>query len=277
MSVIAFASFAGSPGVSTAVLAAAVHWPRPVLVLEADIANVSSAMPGFFRANLTSDAGMHKLAYAQTRGLLNATNLIDPEFKLAIAVHELPTVTDVPIPALPDGHRMWVVPGFLGLQSVDGTQALWRRLPGLLSTLSESGIDVLVDLGRVGRDDVRSAIIDAADQLVVMANSTMVDLNRLHKRFQLPDMSVRTEGVGRAERMSLILVKSRHEPLAKRDFDKHILPVLAELPFDPDGAAVFSLGRQDPKPERNEYRQAIRRSLPALVNRSAQSAERMVG
>jgi hypothetical protein len=273
MSVIAFASFAGSPGVTTAVLAAAVHWPRPVLVIEADIANVSSTLPGFFRANLPSNVGLHKLAFAQSRGQLTGANLVDPEFNLSIPVHELPRVPAAPIPALPDGHRMWVVPGFPALQAIDGTQLLWRRLPSVLETLSRTGIDVLIDLSRVGRDDVRGQLLDQSDQLVIVSNGTMVDLNRLHKRFQLPDMAQRVDGAGRAERMSLLLVQSKYESVAAKDFDQHILPVVAELPFDADGAAVFSLGRPDPKPDRNAYRQAIRRALPNITARARLNEE----
>ena len=48
------------------------------------------------------------------------------------------------------------------------------------------------------------------------------------------------------------------------DFASNTLPVLATLPFDPQGAATFSVGRPDPKPNRNAYRQKIRSVIAGL-------------
>ena len=80
MAVIALASISGSPGVSTAALALGVHWPRPVVVIEADTNAVTSAMPGFFRSNLLPElGGIEKVQLAYSRGILTPEDLLDPD------------------------------------------------------------------------------------------------------------------------------------------------------------------------------------------------------
>lgn len=121
MAVIALTSISGSPGVSTAALALGVHWPRPVVVIEADTNAVTSAMPGFFRSNLLPElGGIEKVQLAYSRGILTLEDLLDPDRYLAIAVHELPPIDTAPIPALPPQHKMWVVPGFFHLGIAGG-------------------------------------------------------------------------------------------------------------------------------------------------------------
>lgn len=278
MAVIAFTSFAGSPGVSTAALAFAVHWPRPVVVLEADMNAVTSSMAGFFRSNLPPTAGgLDKIALAYSRGVLSGIDLLDPQRGLAIAVHELPAVEQMPIPTIPPEHRLWVVPGFFHLNIVDGVRGLWSNLPHLLRSLSEAGIDVLVDLSRLGREDIRLPLIDAADRVVVCASATMVDLNRIYRRIEVSDLAQRLDGVGRAEKFWLLLNDAIAEQIPTKDFAEHIMPVLASLPFDPAGAATFSLGKPDAKPARNNYRQAIRRAVALLDGRTYSDLDRRVG
>lgn len=277
MAVITFTSFAGSPGVSTAALAFAVNWPRPVILFEAETASVTSVMAGFFRSNLSPTAGgLDKVAVAYSRNVLTWEDLINPERGLSIAVHELPPVDQMPIPALPPGHRLWVVPGFFHLNIVEGVKGLWSRFPHLFRALSEAGIDVIVDLGRIARADIRLPILDQADRVIVCAASTMVDLNRLYRRIELPDLAERLEG-GRAEKYRLLLTESRAEAVSSSEFAEHVMPVLARVPFDPDGAATFSLGKPDTRPSRNTYRQAARRAAILLDEQTRNDLDRMVG
>lgn len=277
MAVIAFTSFAGSPGVSTAALAAAVHWPRPVILFEAETANVTSAMAGFFRSNLAPTAGgLDKVAVAYSRNVLTWQDLVDPESGLSIAVHDLPRVDQMPIPALPAGHRMWVVPGFFHLNIIEGVRGLWSRFPYLFRAVSEAGIDVIVDLGRLTREDIRLPVLDQADRVIVCATSTMVDLNRLYRRIEVPDLGERLQG-GREEKYRLLLTESPAEGISANEFAEHIMPVLATMPFDPEGAATFSLGKPDSRPNRNAYRQAARRAAILLDEQTRKDLDRKVG
>jgi hypothetical protein len=275
VSVLAFTSFAGSPGVTTAAFAFGVHWPRPVIVFEAETSNVTSSMAGFFRSNLRPDAGgLDKVAVAYARNALTWQDLVDPQRGLAIAVHELPEIAQTPIPSIPSSHRMWVVPGFYRLGIVDGVRGMWSRFPHLFRALSEAGFDVIVDLGRIAHEDIRLPILDGADRVLTFASSTMVDLNRIYRRTELPDLADRLEGVGRAEKYRLVLAGAPAESVPAASFNDHLMPVIAELPFDPEGAAVFSLGRPDAKPNRNSYRQAIRRAVSAVDEQSRSDLDR---
>lgn len=270
MAVIALTSLAGSPGVSTAALAFGVHWQRPVVVIEADTAGVTTAMPGFFRSNLLPDlGGLDKVQAAFSRGVLTPDDILDPNRYLAIAVHQLPPIPDMPIPGLPAGHQMWVVPGFYHLGLADGVSGLWGRLPQLLRSLSEAGIDVIIDLGRLARDDIRLPLLDTSDKVVIMAGSTMVDLNRIYRRLEISDLNQRVAAA--SERYLLLLVDAAAEQLPAADFSTKVMPVLGRVPFDPQGAATFSVGRPDLKPQRNVYRQAIRRVVADLELVTAKS------
>lgn len=260
MSVIVLASFAGAPGTTTAATGLAVHWPRPVVLFEADTASASSIMPGFLRSNLRpQDGGIEKIAMASAHSVLRREDVFDPTLHLSVAVHELPPIPAMPLPSLPAEHRLWIVPGFVHLNIVDGVRGLWGQLPNLLRSISEDGIDVIVDLGRINPDDARLAILDTADRVIICAHSTMVDLNRLYRRLELPDLSARVDVVNRGSRYALLLNEGPSEQLTPRDFAQHILPVVGALPHDPVGAATFSHGRPDPKPGRNRYRTAIRK------------------
>jgi hypothetical protein len=271
MAVVAFASVAGTAGSTATTLAAAVHWPRPVLALEADTSNVGTAMTGFFRSNLNSNAGMHQVVLAHSRGALGVDAILDPGFDISIAVHTLPPMPKMPIPSIPEGHRLWVIPGFRDLQAVQGTVGIWTRLPALFETLDERGIDVLVDLGRLGVNDRRLTIVDGADQVVLLASTTMNDLNRLHKRLRVEDLKDRIEGLG-ATKFSALLTRAPYEHVAPSYFTQ-ALPVLDTVDFDPEGASVFALGHEDPKPGRNRFRAGIRSAVNALAERIEQSTQ----
>lgn len=264
MSVVAFTACTGTPGVTTATLAAAVHWDRPVLVIEVDVSNVGAMMTGFFRGGLDVPAGMHQVSLAASRRALTAEALLDPDLGISIPVHALAPMRTMPIPALPAGHRMWVVPGYRDLAIIDGVHAIWQRLPALFASLHDRGIDVLLDLGRLTRDDARFPLLDAADQVLVLAATTMSDLNRLHKRVRLPDLEPR---VHRGNRYGLLLTRAPAESVAATEFARAVLPVVGTVPFDPLGAAVFAHGREDTRPARNAYRAGMRRVVLDLRHR----------
>lgn len=265
MSVFAFTACTGTPGVTTATLATAVHWDRPVLVIEADVSNVGAMMTGFFRGGLDLPAGMHQVSLATSRHALTAEALLDPDLGISIPVHALAPMRTMPIPALPAGHRMWVIPGYRDLAIIDGVHTLWQRLPALFASLHERGIDVLLDLGRLSRDDARFPLLDGADQVVVLAATTMTDLNRLHKRIRLPDLEPRVHRGG--NRYGLLLTRAPAEAVAPTEFAKAVLPLVGTVPFDPLGAAVFAHGREDTRPARNPYRAGLRRVVLNLRHR----------
>lgn len=156
MTVLAFASVKGSPGVTTAVLALAWVWPqatgRRVLVVDADMAG-SGILPGYLHAHPPTGGGLLAVAAARatdlTAALLQgATPLDDSGDRLLVA-----GVSD-PAQA----------------RAVDG---LWSRLGQACTGLHEDGIDVLVDTGRVGTVHAPTELWAAADVRVLVLASRL--------------------------------------------------------------------------------------------------------
>ncbi len=256
MAIIALTSLAGAPGVTTAATALAVHWPRPVLLLEADTSAVSTLMAGFFRSNLrTTDGGIEKLAFALARNALDTEDLLDGDYQIAIPVHDLPPIPDMPIPSIPDGHKLWVIPGFVNYAIVDGVRGLWNKLPRLLKRSRRRRHRRHHRPRPPGRRRPSSASSRRCDWVLVTASSSMIDLNRAYRRLELPDINQRARAFA-GDRYWTLLTSPAAEAVSTKEFGTHVLPVVSTLPHDPDGAAVFSHGRPDPKPNKNAYRRA---------------------
>lgn len=279
MSITVVASLAGSPGATTAATALAIHGPRPTLLIEADIHNVSSLMPGLLRSNFRpQDGGIEKMIAAATRGVFQRTDVFNPEYALSIAMHSYPPFAELPLPALPSGHRLWVVPGFFHLNLADGAQSVWPHLVPVLQSISEGGVDVIIDLSRLDYNDPRFPLIDAADTVIFCVEQSMIGLNRAVRRLRRDDLSGRTDALARESRYWILPIEPAAESIPVKDLEQHTLPALPTLPHDPLGAATFSHGRPDTKPSRNRYRSAIRRALNAsyVLPETAQAGGRHV-
>jgi len=93
MSIISLTSAKGAPGVSTTALAMALSWPRPVILIEADVAGSSSYLAGYLQGQTPHDRGLVDLAMANRGGDLIGV----------IHTNSLP---------LPGGHTARLVPGW---------------------------------------------------------------------------------------------------------------------------------------------------------------------
>ena len=125
----------------------------------------------------------------------------------------------------------------------------------------------------IGPDLSNAEWASRLDEALANPGAWVVQAFRPLPRQPFPVFANRLEGVGRAEKYRLLLTESRAEPVPTSDFAGHLFPVLATLPFDPDGAATFSLGKPDPRPNRNIYRQAICRAVTVLDEQSRYAVE----
>ncbi len=108
---------------------------------------------------------------------------------------------------------------------------------------------MIVDLGRLGIDDPRMALIDSADRVIINAEASVVDLNRSYRRLDLPpDLNQRVAAGTTSERFWALLKASSHEKFRTSEFSDHVLPVLATLPHDPLGAASSPTAAPTPNP-----------------------------
>lgn len=163
MALVALANAKGSPGTTTTALVLALQWPRPVLLVEADLAG-SSILAGYFRGQLAHDRGLSRLALAHSHGDLEGS----------LWAQTLP---------LAEGSQdKKLLPGITGPHVAPAVANLWAALANQLVALERGGMDVLVDLGRIGpvgggttRED-REPMLRLADQVLVTTGSRLPDI-----------------------------------------------------------------------------------------------------
>lgn len=134
MSVIALCSAHGAPGVTTAALAMTHVWPstvadRRVLLVDADPAG-STLVPGRFLGAIPDGAGV--------AGLVTGRSNVAPEDVIAHSV------------ALDDDASRMLLPGVIEPSSARPLMSSWNGILDACRDLSDRGIDVIVDVGRVG-------------------------------------------------------------------------------------------------------------------------------
>jgi hypothetical protein len=161
MALIAVAADKGAPGVTTASVALAAVWPRPVLLAECDPAggDVVYRLPGADGTRLDPRRGLLSLAVAARRGLLP--------------------------------HQVWehtqklhggldVLAGVTSAEQGAGLEALWDMVGGLLSRIPQA--DVIADCGRIGRDGPFYDLLAEAEAVVLITRASLAEVVRLRDR-----------------------------------------------------------------------------------------------
>lgn len=244
MATITLASASGSPGVTTAALGLACNWPRPVLLVEADPTGGSGILAGYFQGKVQPSTGLIDLAVAQRQGLLAES--------------------------LPQVARTWppssvsLLSGVRSHEQARSLISLWDPLAEVLHDLRRNGQDVIVDAGRLGLDGWPAPLVLGADLTLLVSRNTLPALagarswaNTLRENF---------EAVGRANRFGVLLVDeagrwpktpaskgggfgvARIRPYGERQVTATLqVPVLASLPWAPDGADHYSHGARPPR------------------------------
>lgn len=153
---VAILSAKGAPGVTSTALAMAVHWPRPVYMLEADISG-SSAIAGYLRGAYPHDRGVVQLAMAH-----NAGALTDQEIESQTIALD------------PAGHAR-LIPGVITAAKAPAAREIWGPLASELAAYQS--VDTIVDIGRLStsRDD-RDSILAVADLVLVATSSRLADV-----------------------------------------------------------------------------------------------------
>jgi hypothetical protein len=243
MAVIALASAKGAPGVTTTALALTLTWPRPALLVEADLAG-SSILSGFYRGHLPHDRGLRELAIIHAHG----------EFD-----HKLPEQ----MMQLGEGDSTKrFLPGIPSPKDAPAVTNLWSDLTNYLVSLDRAGIDVIVDLGRLSAlADPREVLLRLADQVLVVTSSRMPDIlvtREITQAHTSPDLAVRE-----LSNMALLVV-GPGRPYATSEIAGTIgLPPAGEIAWDPATAEVFSVGA---KPSRKYATTALARSLTPTID-----------
>lgn len=215
MAVYALTSAAGSPGVTTTALGLALEWPNQVLLVDADPVGGSAILAGYYRGTVGHPGTLVELWSAHRAGALEA------------AVRELP---------LRLSETASLIPGPAGAAQAGGLSDLWPALAAQLRVLSQLGVDVLIDLGRLGHTHFATPLARAADELLLVMRSDLPSVAAVSAAEVSSDAPVRGLLIGPNRPYTAHAVAS----VIKREIG-------VTLPWAPEEAEVLSHGHPEPK------------------------------
>lgn len=237
MSIIALTSVTGAPGVTTTAVAWAYLSNRPTLIVEADPTGGSAILAGLWDGAQPHDRSI--LSLATQRPEEYADRLWASTFEL------------------PGAAQRWLLPGIGTGGQAAAMMPVWPAVADALREISETGIDILIDAGRVTAAASPWMLIDAADTTLVLARTSIQAINSLS--IALPDLRDGLTATGTAHRLGVVTVtgagRSGALPGRPQDFgafpysEKEVADVasptavVASVEFDPRAAAVYSNAR----------------------------------
>ncbi len=226
MALIVLVSANGSPGVTVTALGLDQAWPRPTVLVDADPTGAYAIPAGYFRgAELPTEATIVDLAMSHRHGTLS---------------EDLPR-TVMPIP----GTTVQFLRGTLRHTQARALDGLWEPLAAVLKSLERTGQDVIVDAGRLGLEGSPTALISAAD-LVLLTTRSNLPAQVAAKSWAdtLRDMPER----GGAEASLAAVLVGPNDPFTPSEVSKVLrMPVIATVAWDEQSAAVFSRGAVPPR------------------------------
>ncbi|HOQ53142.1 MAG TPA: hypothetical protein PLF56_05955 [Micropruina sp.] len=223
MAIVVLCSAGHAPGVTTTALGLALAWPRPVLLVDADRTPTQSVLAGYLRGERPGHRGLG--------GLLQALRERRP-FEGAIEAET------VDLPPLLSGAQPRFLAGFPHPGVVGLFAGAW---PDFVSALAAQPGDVLIDAGRVGPEGLPLPLVREADLVLVVSRTTLVSLAAL--RLYLPALKDAAD----TDRTALALIGSSMPYSRAEVQDQFGTTVAADLPHDPDAAAVLSDGLPAPR------------------------------
>jgi hypothetical protein len=161
VSLIVLCSATGAPGVTTTVLALGWVWPlvlagRRVLVVDADVAG-SGILPGYLQAGVPAGGGV--LGLAAERAPITPGAMLEHCVALDPSEDRL-VLTGITDPA--QARALWPV---------------WSGLVDVARDLGVAGVDVLVDLGRLGHRHEPTVLLEQADVVGLVLGSTLASVS----------------------------------------------------------------------------------------------------
>jgi hypothetical protein len=161
MALIVIAADKGAPGVTTASIALAAVWPRPVLLAECDPSggDLVYRLPAADGARLDPRRGLLSLAVAARRGVAQ-----QQVWEHAQKLH----------------GGLDVLTGVSNAEQGAGIELLWGPMGRALAGLP--GADVIADCGRLGPDSPIYDLLARADSIVLLSRPTLGEVIRLRDR-----------------------------------------------------------------------------------------------
>lgn len=243
MALYALTSLAGAPGVTTTALAWAHVSPRPTLIIEADVTGGSPILAGAYEGTWMHRGGILALASAE-----------EHDWRETIWQQAV---------TLPGRTDRWVLPAIGRGHQARAMSTIWRPLAATLSQISkETGVDVLIDAGRLGIAGGPWELISAAEAVLVLTDSTIPALTTLG--VALPSLRADLDQSGSHHRLGVVpligpsrlwrsLIPglagmfSRHDepdirPYSRAEIAAAVAPTatIAPIPHAPRAAATYA-------------------------------------
>ncbi len=249
MALIGLTSARGAPGVTTTALGLALHWHRPVLLVEADVSGGSAVLAGYLRGTRPHDRGLRDVAVAMSLG--------DPlDEALNTSLVELP------------GGRVRLLPGLANAAQAPAVAGLWQPLAEHLRDMDAAGLDVIVDLGRWGARNGPDPLAHHLDLMLLVTRSDLPGIAAA--RGWVPVLSAELDALGHGADALRALIVGPGRPYPAREVAAALaVPAVGSVAWDPRSAATLSDG--DPAP-RSAARAPLTRSLAALASTVAATA-----
>jgi len=248
VTVYAFASAKGSPGVSTATAAIAASWPSPVVLADVDPAggDVMWRNRAVTGGPLDPDRGLLSLGAAVRRGAAQS-DLTEHLQQTAMGVDVL-----------------------VGLTSPDqlaGLGAAWGQLPAVFG---QHRTDVLVDCGRVVPGSAALPVFTGADVVVMVTRPDLSSSAHLRERLRSLRSSLGIGGPG-GKPVGVVVTTPYRDTRSAADLQQL-------LDSERMGVTVLGIVADEPKAAKILYGERVGQFRKTLLGRSAaQLAQRLSG
>ena len=167
----------------------------------------------------------------------------------------------VAIPSPVPNTNIRLLSGFRSHSQARSKEQIWNNLLHQIQGLDTAGIDVLIDLGRLGLEGYATTLLEGANLGLVVLRSTLPAIVAAHSWAPTLTQSTNTIATG-PDVLGLLVIGEGHPYTADEITAELKIPTLAKLPLDATTAEVFSLGA---KPGRRFTRSPLYRSLPSAV------------
>ena len=248
MTVYAFASAKGSPGVSTAAAAIAQSWPAPVVLADVDPAGGDLLWRSRTATGgaLDPDRGLLSLGAAVRRGAAQAD--------LTEHLQQTALGTDVLV-------------GITSPDQLPGLGAAWGQLPAVFH---QHRSDVLVDCGRIVPGSAAMPVFAGADVVVLVARPDISGTAHLRERLRSLRTTLGIGGPG-GKPVGIVVRTPYRDTRSAADLQQL-------LDAERMGVTVLGIVADEPKAAQVLHGERMGQVRRTLLGRSAaQLAQRLVG
>lgn len=252
MAVIVLTAAGGAPGVTTTATGLGLNWPGDVLVADCDEHPSQAVLSGLLGGVDPGGRGLAGIASAHREGRSVETEILPNSLEL---------VSGTP--------RRLFLPGFNRPAAPAVFAPVWPALAGGLQGASRTGMDVLVDAGRIGPRGLPDALIRGANMVLVCTRTSLRALACLG--LYLPQLRAQLQDT--SAYLGLLLI-GEGRPYSRSEITGEFgVEVTAEIAVDEAAARVYSDGDAAP---RRFAESAYVKSLQTTASRLASLADQQL-